>query len=362
MFAIPTLSSGGAERVISILANHWASAGHDVSIATFEAPAATSYYCLDEKVSVHRLNLPPISKPRWRGVLHTFTRIGALRHLIRAVRPDVVISFLTKMNVMTVRAADGLGVPVIISERNNPYLQKFDPFWNLGRSLAYPIAFAFVTMTSGAAAFFPKKQRPRERIIPNPVVPIEAGPKSHKGYNLTAVGRLTAQKRFDFLIRAFAIIEKDFPDWRLVIWGEGELRTALGNLIDNLGLKGRVTLPGVTPRPGGWVEEADLLALSSEYEGWANVLIEALASGVPVVSVDCEFGPRDILKNGEFGLLARRDDIQSLASALSQMMRDEPLRRDFARRGAGNAKRYLPESIAAEWEELIDEAVEANDK
>ncbi|MFN0023038.1 MAG: glycosyltransferase family 4 protein [Parvularculaceae bacterium] len=359
MFAVPTLYSGGAERVISILANFWAASGREISIATFETPASTSYYQIDDRVRIHRLDLTPVSKPRWRAILHTFKRIGALRRLIRAERPDVIISFLTKMNVMTAQAADGLGVPVIISERNNPYLQKFDTFWDLSRAIAFPKAFAFVTMTRGAAEFFPENQRPHTRIIPNPVSPISIAPKSHRGYNLTAVGRLTEQKRFDRLIEAFSIIEKDFPDWRLVIWGEGDLRQKLEALRDTLGLKERISFPGVTKRHGGWVETADLFTLSSDYEGWANVLVEALACGIPIVSVDCDFGPKDILKGGELGVLAPRDDVAAYASALARMMSNEALRRDYAAKGVEDAKRYLPAAMAAEWDLLIDEALAA---
>lgn len=359
MFAIPTLYSGGAERVISILANHWASMGRCVDIATFEPSTAKSYYRLDDRVCVHRLNLPPVSKPRWRAILHTFKRIEALRRLIRAERPDIVISFLTKMNVMATQAAAGLGVPVIISERNNPYLQEFDRFWDFARSIAFPKAFALVTMTEGAAQFYPEQQRRRTRIIPNPVLPIAIGRRAHQDFNLTAVGRLTAQKRFDRLIEAFAMIEKDFPDWRLVIWGEGELRPDLENLRDRLGLKDRISLPGLSSEHGGWIETADILALSSDYEGWPNVLVEALASGVPVVSVDCEFGAKDILKGGELGLLAPRDDVKAFADALARLMKDEALRRDLAARGMEDARKYRPDAITHEWDRLIGEALSA---
>ncbi len=359
LFAVPTLSLGGAERVISILANLWSAAGRDVSIVTFEPPTTTPVYDIADAVVIHKLGLPPVSKPRWRAVLQTFKRIGALRQLICAENPDVIISFLTKMNVMTTQAADGLGVPVIISERNNPHLQKFDAFWNWGRAFAFPKAFAFVTMTQGAADFYPAKQRPRTRIIVNPVSPVSTTATRHEGYNLTAVGRLTHQKRFDRLIEAFSMIEKDFPDWRLVIWGEGELRPDLEALRDSLGLKDRVSLPGVTREPGAWVQTADILTLSSDFEGWANVLVEALVNGLPVVSVDCEFGPKEILRGGELGLLAPRDNVAGYARALARMMGDEALRRDFGAKAAEDAKRYSPESIAAQWDALIGEALAA---
>jgi glycosyltransferase involved in cell wall biosynthesis len=359
LIAIPTLSAGGTERVVTTLANQWSQSGRNVVIATFEPAAAETFYPLDDAVRLLKLDLPPVSKPKWRAIAHTFKRIRTLKRAIRAERPDVVISFLTKMNVMTALAADGLGVPVIISERNNPYVQSFDRFWDTARGFAFPKAFAFVTMTQGAADFFPKRQRRHTRIIPNPVSVPSHQRSASAGKTLTAVGRLTAQKRFDRLIEAFARIEADFPDWSLVIWGEGELRAELEALGQKLGLGPRVLLPGLTAKPGGWLETADILALSSDYEGWPNVVIEALAGGVPVVAGDCEFGVKEILRDGALGLIAPKDDNAAFAAALARMMRDENLRRDLSAKGREAAKQYSPEAIAGKWDALIAEAIAA---
>ncbi len=359
LIAIPSLSAGGAERVVTTLANAWSRNGRDVAIVTFELSSDKPFYTLDAAVKVEQLALPPIPKPKWRAIAHTFTRIAALRKLIRAKKPDVVISFLTKMNVMTSLAADGLSVPVIISERNNPYVQKFDWFWDLARAFAFPKAFAFVTMTEGAAAFFPENQRRRTRIIPNPVSIPAVARRASTGKTLTAVGRLTAQKRFDRLLDAFAVIAKDFPDWSLVIWGEGDLRVELEAHANRLGLGARVRFPGLTEKPGGWLETADILALSSDYEGWPNVVIEALAGGVPVVAVDCEFGVREILHDGALGLMAPRDDTNAFANALARVMSDAALRSRLAAAGREAAKRYSPEAISAQWDALIGEAIAA---
>jgi glycosyltransferase involved in cell wall biosynthesis len=357
LIAIPTLSAGGAERVVTTLANQWSQNGRDIVISTFEPAAAEAFYPLDGAVRLLKLDLPPVSKPKWHAIARTFKRIGALKRAIRAERPDVVVSFLTKMNVMAALAADGLGVPVIISERNNPYVQSFDRFWDTARGFAFPKAFAFVTMTQGAADFFPERQRRRTRIIPNPVSVPALQRCAAAGKTLTAVGRLTAQKRFDRLIEAFARIAADFPDWSLVIWGEGELRADLEALVQRLGLSARVRLPGLTAKPGGWLETADILALSSDYEGWPNVVIEALAGRVPVVAADCEFGVKEILQDGALGLIAPKDDIAAFAAGLARMMRDENLRRDLSAKGVEAAKQYSPESIAAKWDALIAEAI-----
>ncbi|MDZ7627752.1 MAG: glycosyltransferase family 4 protein [Parvularculaceae bacterium] len=362
MVAIPTLSAGGAERVVSVLCNHWALEGHQVSVVTLEAVSEAPFYVFEGGVQINRLDLPSIIGPKWRAIARTLERILALRRFIRHERPDIILSFLTKMNVMTLIAVSGLKIPVIISERNNPYLQKFDAFWNFARAITFPKAFAFVTMSKGASEYFPKRQRPRTRIIPNPVQPLHTAAKPHSGKVLVGVGRLTSQKRFDRLIEAFSMVADDFPDWRLVIWGEGSNRPSLENMRDRLNLKERISFPGLTKEHGAWVETADLLALTSDYEGWPNVLLEAMASGVPVVSVSCDFGPKEILADGEFGVLTQQNDLEALAKGLSTMMGDEAMRRTFAAKAKAASEAYAPSAIAALWGNVIEEALSANSR
>ena len=160
-------------------------------------------------------------------------------------------------------------------------------------------------MTEGARDFFPKDVQARTWIIPNPV-DLPAEWRERRGSQLlVAVGRLETVKGFDLLLQAFSSIAPSFPDWNLVIWGEGRERAALEQLRNRLGLQNRVELPGVTEQPGMWIETADVFVLSSHYEGWPNALIEAMASGLPVVSYDCQWGPREMIQ-GWCGWRARR--------------------------------------------------------
>lgn len=353
LFALPALGAGGSERVVTSIANHWAAAGRSVGVVTFEAEAEEPYYPLTDGVSLTRLGAPAIPKPKWRALLQTWRRIGALRGRFADPRPDVVISFLTKMNVMSVFAAGPLGVPVIVSERNNPKLQQFDPLWRRARAAAFPKAAAFVTMTDEAAAFYPANQRPNTAIIPNPVSLPPGWTNKRRGGALAAVGRLDRQKRFDLLIGAFARVAEAAPDWRLVIWGEGEERERLEALRDEVGLAGRVELPGVTPRPGGWIETADAFILSSDYEGWPNALAEAMAAGLPIVSTDCEFGTTSLIDHERTGLLTPVGDVDAMADALKRFLGDADLRRRLAANAAEEAKQYTVEAIAAKWDAVI---------
>ncbi len=360
MFVVLSLGAGGSERVIATIANYWAQRGKTVSITTFDPPDKDPFYPLDERVRLVRLGLAPVVKPLARALARTGERIGALRRTFRSERPDVVISFLTKANIMALQASRGLEIPVIISERNNPHLQKFNALWRFARARTYRRAFSFVTMTEGAAAYYPEAQRPRTRIIPNPINLPEGWRNRRGGSCVTAVGRLTEQKRFDLLINAFADVADDFPEWSLTIWGEGEARADLERQCARVGLGDRIRLPGLTPEPGSWIETADVFALSSDYEGWPNVVLEAMAAGLPIVSTDCPFGAREMLDGGACGLLVPTANAAALAGGLRLLMSDRALREDLAAKAKARASAvYSTERIIAQWEALADEAASA---
>ncbi len=356
LFVLPSLGAGGSERVVTTLANYWAGQGRSIGIANFDAPTFEPFYPLAPAVSLFRLNLPAASGGLPAQIGQTARRIKALANAYREFRPDVVISFLTKANVMAILAARRLGVPVIISERNNPTLQHFNAFWRTARSYAFPKAFSFVTMTRGAAEYFPERQRPRTTIIPNPVQLPESWENRRKGNRITAVGRLTDQKQFHLLIEAFAKIAAQFPAWDLTIWGEGDERPELEQQRTRLGLQDRVHLPGLTDYPGQWVETADVFVLSSAYEGWPNVIVEAMAAGLPVVSFDCEHGVTDMIEDGVSGCLVTKDDVDGLAGTLASVLENPELRQSLSANALKASERYNTQTIADQWMRLVKEA------
>lgn len=356
LFVLPSLGAGGSERVITTLANYWSRQGYAIAIANFDAPDFEPFYTLEGEVGLFRLNLPAASGGLLAQIGQTLRRIKALEEVYCDFKPDVVVSFLTKANVMAILAARRSGVPVIISERNNPRLQHFNAFWRAARSYAFPKAFSFVTMTRGAAEYFPQRQRPRTTIIPNPVRLPENWKDRRNGNTITAVGRLTDQKQFHLLIEAFSAIAAKFPDWNLTIWGEGDLRADLERQCARLGLEDRIMLPGLTHFPGQWVETADIFVLSSAYEGWPNVIVEAMAAGLPVVSFDCEHGVTDMIEDGKSGLLVARNDVAGLADAMARVISDPKLRKTLASNALKASARYNTDAIAGQWMRLMEEA------
>ncbi|MGT2445745.1 glycosyltransferase family 4 protein [Ensifer adhaerens] len=355
---VSALGAGGTEHVVSLVASHWARLGCAVTVITLEAPASEPYYKFDPRVAIERLDVPTEKATKLRAAWLVARRLYRLRSTITRSRPDFVLSFLTRTNVLTLVATRGLGLPVIVSERNNPAVQPFGPLWKWLQLRLYPRAFALVTMTKGALDYFSPEVLRHGRVIPN-AINLPAGWENRRGNKmLTAVGRLTRQKGFDLLLEAFARIAKTHPDWKLVIWGEGEARLELEAQRDALGLSNRVEMPGLTPRPGLWLETADAFVLSSRYEGWGIVLLEAMAAGLPVVSFACDWGPTDMIANGEDGILVPNGDIAALADALSNLMADEALRARLAANAEANVRRYDAAHILSQWDAVALSALE----
>jgi glycosyltransferase involved in cell wall biosynthesis len=355
---LSALGAGGAERVVSILANKWAARGYRVTILTMEEESATPYYRFDDRISIRRLGLPAEgSMTSLVAVANVLRRVARLRSELAKGEPDVILSFLTRPNILTLLATRGRNIPVIISERNNPQQQIAPPVWASLRRWLYPKAYCLVTITRGALDTFPASVRHRGWVIPNPVE-LPEGCCARRGTKvLTAVGRLVPQKGFDLLLSAFAQLAARFPDWTLTIWGDGPERERLKQQRDGLGLGSRVTFAGISASPGRWIETADVFVLSSRYEGWGNVLMEAMAAGLPVVSFDCPWGPREMIEHDVNGILVANGNVTALVSALSQVMGDDALRARLSARAPLTARQFEPAKILAEWDRLIARAV-----
>jgi glycosyltransferase involved in cell wall biosynthesis len=194
--------------------------------------------------------------------------------------------------------------------------------------------------------------------IPNAVADLSGEPSTVSEPVVVAAGRLTPQKGFDLLIAAFDRVAREAPGWTLRIFGSGVQRDELRALIEERGLTERVLLMGRTERLGEELSKASIFALSSRYEGFGMVIVEAMSKGVPVVSFDCPRGPSEIIHDGEDGLLVPNRDVEAFASALLRLIDDEPLRRRMGTAALQTASRYRPEIIGEEWERLLDGLLE----
>jgi GalNAc-alpha-(1->4)-GalNAc-alpha-(1->3)-diNAcBac-PP-undecaprenol alpha-1,4-N-acetyl-D-galactosaminyltransferase len=355
---ISSLGPGGAERVMTLLADALAARGHDVCLLTLADPNG-DFFSVGPRVRRVALALSGDSKTTLQAVRNNLCRVRAIRRAVSDNAPEAIISFMTNTNVLAILACSRLPVRVIVSERVDPRGHRVERLWSVLRLLLYRRADALVVQTGEAAAWFRQRLPGRVAVtaIANPVARVGEAPsptvtRIPRPFILAA-GRLVHQKGFDLLITAFAKVTERCPSLRLAIAGEGPDRAALLELATRLGLETRVFLLGRVAALPALMRQAHAFVLSSRYEGFPNVLLEALANGLPVVSTDCPSGPREILLDSQYGLLVSREDPGALAEALVRISTDEDLRQRLSSVGPAAIDRYGVESVVAAWESVL---------
>lgn len=361
IFFINSLSSGGAERVTSNLANYWAAIGYQVKIVTL-LQAGSDFYALSD--GVERLSLPtPDSKVlRESKFLSNIWRIRKIRAVLKAEKPDVAISMMTKSNVYLALSSVGIsGVTTIGSERNYPPKRSTNRIWMFLRKYAYNRLSCVVAPTEKTKQWLEKNTKvKRVEVIPNSVShpiersnPIVSTPIRGQRNVLLAVGRLVIEKDYETLINVFAGLSRKHTSWDLHILGDGPMRNNLRALVESFCLERRVFFHGVVGNVGDWYCASDLYVLTSKTEGFPNTLVEAMSYGLPAVSYDCETGPSDIIDNGVNGILVDDRDIEKLSVALDNLMSDEAMRSLLGEKAKFVGSRFSPNVILKKWEELL---------
>jgi glycosyltransferase involved in cell wall biosynthesis len=347
------LGAGGAEKIVNMLAHHRLRCGDEVDVIAVNAASAQSFFPYDDAIAIHALggNIGG-------GLDGHLVRLRRLRQRLQALQPQLVISFLTKINVMVGIATMGLGTSTIMSERNNFRAQKMHPAWRFLARVFAGRAANLVMQTELACASLPDRLKNLAVVIPNPVTltPFKR-PTQGEHFRFVAVGRLERQKGFDLLLEAFARAADKLPSASLAIFGEGPERPALKLLADRLGISGRIVMPGTTKTPQEWLEAGSIFVLSSRFEGFPNVLLEALLTGMATVAFDCPWGPSEIFRNEESYPLVPAADVDALAAALIRVATDPETKRRLEDIGPRVAARFSETSVFAQWDGLIDRTI-----
>lgn len=352
--------AGGVEKMAISLMNAMIERGNEVELFTWDLSNAMAFYSMSAKINWYKLNMGnPWEKAGFKLIMK---RALIIRNHIKQCKPDIIVCFqagpFISMRIYTL----GMGIPFIAAERNAPSL--FDhvkkglrkSFIMQGLFFADRITIQCESYRSLYPAFLQKKIC----TIPNPVYPVEVLAHPQESLNgrfgLLSVGRLEFQKNYAALIRAFERISANFPEWDLVVVGEGGERYQLEKLIEELGIVNRVILTGIQNNVTDWYAQSHVFCLPSRWEGFPNALAEALAHGLPCVGFkDCS-GVSDLLVDGYNGLLASgNDNVESLADSLKKLMSNPDLRKKMGNNASISMQKYKPEIIFDGWEALFKE-------
>lgn len=376
VYCTPSLYiAGGVERVLTQKANYFADVlGYDITIILTDGKGKPLFYPLSEKVKVINLGidfddlwahsffgqiLPYLKKQR------VFKK--KLTELLMRIRPDITVSLLRREINFLTKIEDGskkVGELHVNRKKYRYYeayntnfiKETFAKFWMKNLIGHLRKLDRFVVLTEEDREAWPEIADVVAIPDPLPFFPSEQSPLTAK--RVIAVGRYEYQKGFDLLIQAWATVEKQCADWTLDVFGHGDRRD-YDAMIDRLGIdRSRCRLNGPTDHIQEEYLHSSVFAFSSRYEGFGMVLIEAMACGVPAVSFGCPCGPKDIIRDGEDGILVANGDVDAFAKALIAMIQDDQMRERMAQNAHRNVMRYMMEEISRKWEFLFGQLLD----
>lgn len=311
-----SMRAGGAERVIAQLLKEWCSIGVECNLVLLNR--APIFYEIPEEVKVYEIGV--LAKKHYVDKVKKYIQV---RKYIRNIKPDIVLALPEEIGIYVIGSLLGTNIPVVVSERNNPWRMPYKKASRIVRKLMYPFVDGLIFQTSFAASFFSERIQKKGIVLQNPL-DLSRIPKPYEGIRdkvIVGAGRLEPQKNFKLLIDAFCLFYEKHEDYKLIIYGEGSLRRELETYALEKIPKEVFSFPGNVPDLPERINTCSAFVLSSDYEGMPNVLIEAMAMGVPCVSTDCPSGgPNELINDGVNGFLVAVGDINTMAQRLDVMV------------------------------------------
>ncbi|MGZ9096688.1 MAG: glycosyltransferase family 4 protein [Micavibrio sp.] len=354
--------AGGVERMAIAMMGALCERSHDVILLTWDKEDARPFYAMDPRITWHKLNLGnPDEKAGWELRLRRALRV---RKIVASIRPDVMIGFQHGAFLALRLFTLGLGIPTIAAERNAP--TRFE-FSSEGKRrhiifLTFLLASRITIQCENYRNQYPSYLRSKITTISNPVFPArcQATPAGIEGQKKTmlSVGRISYQKNFDVLIDAFSRICTEFPDWHLLIAGDGEGRHELNEKIIQRGLESKITLAGAVSDVELHYCSSHAFCLPSRWEGFPNALAEAMAHGLPVIGFRECAGVNDLIQHQKNGILADGNgNVDTLTASLREIMQNAEARILMGQAGSNAMKNYAPKKIFDLWETLFRNVV-----
>ena len=351
---IGSLTKGGAERVLVNLADYFAEKGYPVTMVT--QYQKENEYPLNEKVKRVISDITPEETTGSR-IVNFVRRFRKLRKIWKSEKPDVILSFIGKNNMMAILTSRFLKIPVAVSVRADPAQEYYNTWMRVAARHLFAKADGVILQTRQCFDFFPEKVRDKAVILKNPVSPVffRERYEGEREKTIVAVGRIDENKNHEMLIKAFAGIAEEFPDYKLIIYGDGECRDRLIKMTEELGYADRILLPGSVDHVAEAIYRTRVFVLPSNTEGVPNTLIEAMLMGLTVIATDCPCGgPADLIEDGVNGILTPVGEVKTMKENLRYLIKNLQISDEMGSEARKTADIYHPERVYGAWEEYLN--------
>lgn len=352
MFCLGSMNKGGAERVVANLSNIFSKKYNVTIVITSNKPSA---YDLDNSINLQHLDGININK---NFIVKNIKRVCKLRRIIKKEKPDIILSFLPEPTFRLIVSKLFIKTKVIISVRNDPNVEYNNFIKKMLVKLLYSMADGFVFQTEDAMRWFSRKIQKKSIIIPNPINDIYLTDRftGKRKNEIVTVGRLTEQKNHYLLIDSFKEVSKDFPNFKLKIIGDGNLKDSLINYSKKCGLEDKIIFRGNIENVKDEIYKSKVFVLSSDYEGMPNALMEAMALGIPCISTNCPIGgPKFLIEDNINGILVDVNDKDEMVKAIKKILINDELLNKISKNSNDNMKKYNSKLITNKWETYIKE-------
>lgn len=397
---IGSLQKGGAEHVMVNLAEYFWAAGYHVTLVTtyisdneYEVPHA-AWKVLDKNIAVSGddSNNPSdvvmatvVDKPGQKrsidlggglegGIDRIFTdidssgmgrvaafkaRFDILKNTWKEIKPDLILSFIGKNNIMAIMTAASLHIPVVVSVRAKFEMEYPSKSMMLAMKYTFPKAAGIVLQSRGAAACLPDRIRKKTIVLPNSINP-DFIRKPYQGVRdniIVSVGRIDANKNHKLIIDSFDRIKNDYPDHKLVIYGEGPDKDKLTDYVDSKGLSGSIVFAGSVPDVADRIESAKMFILASDMEGMPNALIEAMSLGLACITTDCMYDTSELIQDNINGIVVPKGDEKAMSDAMRRLLDNPELSDRLGLEASRIQEVVAPSIINMRWEKYFQEVM-----